>query len=49
MHRNVVTSVAIAALALAAPMKSARAQGKGVELGVGLLSWLQTSCSGSRA
>jgi hypothetical protein len=46
MHRKVVTSVAIAALALAAPMKSARAQEKGVELGVGMLSWMQTSCSG---
>jgi hypothetical protein len=46
MHRNVVTSVAIAALALAAPMKSARAQEKGVELGVGMLTWAQLSCSG---
>ena len=46
MHRSVVTSVAIAALALAAPMKSARAQDKAIELGAGLLSWSQTSCSG---
>ena len=46
MHRNVVTSVAIAALALAAPVKSARAQDKAIELGAGLLSWSQTSCSG---
>src|SRR5262252_2533715 len=46
MHRKVVTSVAIAALALAASTNVARAQDKGIELGAGMLTWSQTSCSG---
>jgi len=46
MNRLVVTSAALAALAFAMPATPAGAQEKGVELGVGMLGWTNTSCSG---